>query len=229
MLRAIIFDFDGVIADTERLHLQGFRFALDAYDISISEQHYFARYLGLDDRDGFESILEDNGVEADGGRVTKLMEDKAQIFRDLVDERVKIFPGVARLIADLRAAPHNLSTAIGSGALRDEIRLILKVARLDGCFDEVVSADDVARGKPEPEIFLEACARLAARAAPGLTPAECLVIEDSLAGIEAGRRAGMKTVAVTNSYAAHEFEHADLVVSSLAELNYARCADQVAE
>jgi beta-phosphoglucomutase len=229
MLRAIIFDFDGVIADTERLHLQGFRLALDAYDISIPEQHYLARYLGLDDRDGFEAILGDNGIEAEGGRVIKLMENKARIFRDLVGQRVSIFPGVTELIDDLRASPQNLSTAIGSGALRDEIRLILKVSQLDGCFDEIVSADDVARGKPDPEIFLEACERLATRAKPGLTPADCLVIEDSIGGIEAGRRAGMKTVAVTNSYAAHEFEHADLVVSSLAELNHARCANLVAE
>lgn len=224
MLRAIIFDFDGVIADTERLHLQGFRLALEAHDISISEQQYLARYLGLDDRDGFEAILGDRGVQADAPTIGGLMENKARIFRELVGERVEIFPGVRDLLSDLRRREIPLPTAIGSGALASEIRAILRIAGLDVYFDEVVAADHVSRGKPDPEIFLEACKRLSESVAPGLQAQDCVVIEDSLGGIQAGIRAGMKTVAVTNSYAPQELGEADLVVSSLTELDYDRCA-----
>jgi len=223
MLRAVIFDLDGVIANTERLHLQGFRLALAAHDISISDQDYLERYLGFDDRDGLRAILGDNGVDPKEAAVRALMADKARIFRELVGERVEIFPGVRELVAALRSRPEPLPLAVGSGALSAEIRLILGIARLDHGFDEIVGADDVTRGKPDPAIFLEACARLAGSCAPGLAPADCLVIEDSIGGIEAGLRAGMKTVAVTNSFSARELAHADLVISNLSELDYDRC------
>lgn len=223
MLRAVIFDFDGVIANTERLHLQGFRLALAAHDISISDQQYFDRYLGLDDRDGFRAILGDHGVATPESDLRNLMTDKARIFRELVGERIEIFPGVRELVDDFRLRSEGLPLAIGSGALSSEIRLILGIAGLDGGFDAIVGADDVSRGKPDPEIFLEACARLGGSVAPGLVPSECLVIEDSIGGIEAGLRAGMKTVGVTNSFAAGDLAHADLIVADLTELNYDRC------
>jgi beta-phosphoglucomutase len=224
MFRAVIFDFDGVIADTERLHLQGFRLALDAYDISISDQQYIARYLGLDDREGFKAILKDFGVNREEDALPELMQSKARIFADLVGERVEIFPGVRELLAEFRGSATPLPTAIGSGALSSEIRLILGITELTEYFDEIVAADDVSRGKPDPETFVEACARLGKSLDVGLSPNDCLVIEDSIGGVAAGNAAGMKTVAVTNSFPAHEFGHADLVVSSLEELNPTVCS-----
>ncbi len=227
MLRAIIFDFDGVIADTERLHLQGFRLALSAHDISITDQDYLERYLGLDDRQGFEAILGDHGVDSPESTVGDLMDRKARIFRDLVGERVEIFPGVRELLADLRderRADPPIPLAIGSGALGAEVRLILRIAALDAYFAEIVAADDVVRGKPHPETFLEACARLARGHADGLVPEECIVIEDSIGGVNAALQAGMKAIAVTNSHSADAFDDADLVVGSLCELDRPRCS-----
>lgn len=224
MLRAIIFDFDGVIADTERLHLQGFRIALSAHDISISDQQYFERYLGLDDREGFRAILGDHGRNSDSSAVGRLMEEKARVFIELIGERIEIFAGVRELLSELREGVSPMPLAIGSGALSSEIRLILRVAQLEEAFDEIVAADDVTRGKPDPDIFLEACTRLGRSRAKNLVPAECLVVEDSTGGINAGSRAGMRTVAVTNSYPASAFEEADLVVSGLGELSRERCA-----
>jgi beta-phosphoglucomutase family hydrolase len=222
MLRAVIFDFDGVIADDERLHLQGFRLALSAHGISITEHQYWQRYLGLDDREAFRTILQDNDRVLDEAEIARLMERKERVFREIASERVEIFPGVRELLDDLRGGPSPIAIAIGSGALRAEILVVLELLELRERFDAIVAADDVRRGKPDPEIFLTACDRLAATVAPGLSPAQCVVIEDSIAGIGAARAAGMRTVGVTNSYSVRDLD-ADLVVGSLSDLNRARC------
>ena len=221
MLRAVIFDFDGVIADDERLHLEGFRHALAAHGLEISEAEYFTRYLGFDDRDGFKAMLRDAGRRADDGMLEELIREKHRAFRRLVGERVRIYPGVHTLLADLRGGPTPVATAIGSGALRGEIELILDLADLRSSFDRIVSAEDVRRGKPDPETFVTACASLA-MVAPGLEADDCLVIEDSMAGLSAATAAGMKTIAVCNSYSAQDLE-ADLVIDSLEQLDRARC------
>jgi len=221
VLRAVIFDFDGVIADDERLHLAGFRHALAAHGIELSERTYFERYLGYDDREGFEAILRDHGKDPDRTTLERLMREKARVFQELVRERVRIFPGVRPLLEDLKRGDPPLPTAIGSGALRSEVELVLGIAGLRRYFDVLVCADDVERGKPDPQTFTEAMARLRALA-PGLQPGECLVVEDSTAGIEAARAAGMQVVAVANSYPPERLA-ADLVVTSLEELNRERC------
>ena len=160
-------------------------------------------------------------LDADGGAVVALMREKERVFRDLVRERVRIFPGVRELLASLREGDDPLPTAIGSGALGSEIRLILGIAGLESFFDGIVAADDVSVGKPDPETFLRACELLAVRS-PGLGPEQCLVIEDSAGGLAAGRAAGMTTVGVANSYPAADLV-ADLVVDSLEEIDRARC------
>jgi beta-phosphoglucomutase len=221
MLEAVIFDFDGVIADDELLHLAGFQHALAAHGITISERDYYDRYLGYDDHDGFVAMLDDAGSEVDERVVADLMADKARVFRDLVQERVTIFPGVHALLDGLRAGGHPLPLAIGSGALRSEILLVLHAVDLADRFDVVVAAEDVSHGKPAPETFLTACSLLG-RSVPGLEPASCLVVEDSIAGLEAAAAAGMRSIAVTNSFAASDLS-ADLIVDSLEQVDRARC------
>ncbi len=220
-LQAVIFDFDGVIADDERIHMAGFQHALAAHEIDLSEAAYFARYVGLDDRDGFRAMLRDAGRDPGSEELAEMMRTKEQRFRELVRERVKIFPGVRELLTGLRDGQAGLPTAIGSGALSSEIRLVLDIAGLSSFFDEIVAADDVSCGKPDPELFLTACERLA-RQRPEVTPQGCLVIEDSPSGLRAARAAGMSTVAVTNSFPRESLE-ADLVIGSLEELDRARC------
>lgn len=214
MLRAVIFDFDGVVANTERLHLQGFLIALQAHAISISEADYFTRYLGLDDAAGFRKIAADRDLPLDDEALKRLMAEKAAAFRDLVGERIEIFPGVRELLEELRPI---YATAIGSGALLSEIQLILGIAGLSDQFDTIVSADQVTHSKPDPETFTTACDRLAAHNAPNLLPSECVVIEDTPGGLAAATAAGMKTIAVTNSFPQDRLQ-ADLTVDSLEPL-----------
>lgn len=231
MLKAVIFDFDGVIADSELLHLEGFRHAVAAHDISISEADYFARYVGFDDHDGFTAILNDAGREASAPVLDELMASKARVFAELARERARIFPGVRELLADLRSEADPLPVAIGSGALSSEIELILGVAGLRRYIDTVVAADHVEHGKPHPETYLRAMAELArihGMDVDRLRPDQCVVVEDTVAGLASAAAAGMVTIAVTNSYPAEALD-ADLVVDTLERIDTGVCRRLVAE
>jgi HAD superfamily hydrolase (TIGR01509 family) len=217
-LRTVIFDFDGVIADDEGLHLAAFQRALATAGITLSREEYFARYLGFSDREAVVEALRSAGRAVTDELARSLMATKARHFLDLVRAGAPLFPGVPGFV---RAAAARVPLAVASGALRSEIELILGHAGLRDAFSAIVSAEDVAQGKPSPEGFLLALTHLRRRV-PGLVAAECLVIEDSRAGVEGARRAGMRCLAITNSYAAGELAGADLVASSLAGLEWRR-------
>ncbi len=214
--RAIVFDFDGVIADDEPLHLAAFQRVLASEGVTITREQYYARYLGFDDRDAILQAFRDAGATPSPERLRELLAVKAERFLDLVRAGAPIFPGVPAFV---RQAAARVPLAIASGALRHEIELILGQAGLAGCFAAIVSAEDVREGKPSPEGFLLARERLGARAAR-LRSEDCLVIEDSQPGVEAARRAGMRCVAVTTSYPADALGGADRVVGSLGELGW---------
>jgi beta-phosphoglucomutase-like phosphatase (HAD superfamily) len=218
--RALIFDFDGVLADSEPLHLAAFQRALAPEGIALTRADYYATYLGYDDRDAIAVALRRHGQPDDGVRVRALMARKAEHFLALVATGVPLFPGAAALV---REAAAHVPLAIGSGALRGEIELILDGAGLRGCFATIVSAEDVAHGKPAPDTYLRACAALDTMA-PGLRPAECTVVEDSPDGVEAARRAGMRCLAVCHSASAARLQAADLVVDRLEEVTWSRLA-----
>ncbi len=212
-LRAIIFDFNGVIVDDEPLHLELFREVLGEEGIPLTEEAYRANYLGLDDRGAFMAALRDAGRAAGPGEVAAMIERKAARYREEIEARYLLFPGVVELVRELAVS---FPMAIASGALRSEIDLVLSRARIRDCFQEVIASEDVAVCKPDPEGYLKALAGLNARRGREIAPAECLAIEDSIAGIEAARRAGMRCLAVTNSYPAERLARADAIVESLA-------------
>jgi HAD superfamily hydrolase (TIGR01509 family) len=215
---AIIFDFDGVIADSEPLHLAAFQQALEPEGILLTTEAYYADYLGYDDYDAIVAALREAGRPPTEESVQRLMAAKAEHFLALVREGVRILPGVPAFI---RQAATRVPLAVASGALRREIELILAYAGLRQAFEAIVSAEDVSEGKPAPESFLLALERLKERV-PTLAPGDCLVIEDSRAGIEGARRAGMRCLAVANSYPASELGAADVVVPSLEKVEWER-------
>jgi len=213
---ALVFDFDGVIADTEPLHLAAFQHALAAEGIALTREAYYERYLGFDDHDATVNALREADRPQTPSVVEALKARKTARYLDLVRGGAPIFPGVAALV---RSAGARVPLAIASGALRHEIAHILERAGLAAHFEVVVSAEDVRAGKPSPEAFLTALGRLRARR-PDLAAGSCLVVEDSRAGIEGAGRAGMRCLAVTNSHAAEELTGADRVVSSLATVGW---------
>lgn len=218
-LRAIIFDFDGVIADTEPLHFAALQRVLAGIDITLTEAEYYADYLGFDDRGCFLAALRAHRRETSPTLVGELMDRKAQAYLAAIRDHLAIFPGVRELVHD---AATRVPLAIASGALRNEIEVILEEAGLRKAFSHITSAEDVTRGKPAPDPFLHAMAGLNRQPAqPTLTPQECLVIEDSLPGIRAARAAGMKVLAVANTHTVQDLGEADAITHSLADTRLA--------
>jgi len=213
MLTAIIFDFNGIIADDEPLHLEMFQKVLAEQGIPLFREEYYRSFLGMDDRDCFKAVLAARKRPADDDLVDQLIAKKADYYARAIRERLIIFPGVKELI---RAAAAMYPLAIASGALRHEIEGILDAISLRPAFLAIVSAEDVRHGKPAPDCFITALARLNERqgAAP-IAAAACLVIEDSPWGVTAAHAAGMKCLAVTNSYPSESLKEADHVVSTL--------------
>ena len=218
-LKAIIFDFNGVIVDDEPLHLELFRKVLLEEGLFLSDEDYHAKYLGYDDRACFIEVLCDNSRTPDAADdlfIQALIDRKAEYYRQAIQARMLLFPGVVELI---RRSAAEFPLAIASGALRNEIALVLQRGELRECFGVIVAAEDVSTCKPDPEGYEKALEILNATLATEIQAHECLVIEDSVAGVEAAKAAGMRCLAVTNSYKAEELQAADKVVASLAELD----------
>ena len=211
-LQAIIFDFDGVIADSEPLHLKAFQRALAEEGLALDEAEYFNRYLGYDDVGVFEAIARDRALAWTAGRVTELVARKGMKLQALISGGEVLFPGVPAFI---RAAAAAVPVAIASGALRHEIVQILESAALDELFAAIVASGDTPASKPSPAPYLLAFERLQERAAQKLDPRRCVAIEDSLWGLESARQAGLRCVGVTTSYTAVELPGAELVVEGL--------------
>lgn len=214
-MRAIIFDFDGVIADTEPLHFEGLRRTLAEIQITLTEQDYYTDYLGFDDRGCILEALRVNDRPISSSQVEDLMVKKATAYMASIKEHLVIFPGVKAFIEEA-AATYPL--AIASGALRPEIELVLEQIGIRNAFGHITSAEDVANGKPHPEPFLQALAGLNRRQSTSAIPAgSCLVIEDSRPGIRAAKAAGMRVLAVTNTHTAQDLHEADAITMSLNE------------
>ena len=216
MLRAVIFDFDGVIADSEILHLRAFNRTMSAYGIEISKEEYFRDYLGLTDRDLLETLNKEKHLNLNQKQVEQLLEGKKQAFETLAQNECKIIEGVGEFLQMLK--DNSIQMAICSGALLPEIEMILKANQLRDFFDVIVSAEQIKRGKPYPDGFELTLKKLNIKSESKIRPCECIVIEDSHWGLEAAKAAGMKTVAVTNTYDKGKLAIADLITDNLAKL-----------
>lgn len=216
MLKAIIFDCDGIIANTEPLHFATFRQVLEEHHLHITEEQYYTNYLALDDKSCFRRAFSTRNEALTNDTLEALIARKATYFEPLLSEHLSIFPGV---IPFIQAAAQNYPLAIASGARRDEIELILRAGKVREYFQAIISTEDVINSKPHPEAFLKAYEALKKVAEPLLQQGECLVIEDSIYGIKGAQTAGMKCLAVTNTYSREHLTHADFTADSLEGLS----------
>lgn len=214
---AVIFDFDGVITDSEILHLRAFNRVLAQHNIEITTKDYYKDYLGLTDFDCFEALVDEGRLKPDAQGIKNLVKQKNRVFEELVKTEGRIIEGVRDFLDVLKR--NDIGMAICSGALLAEIELILKQSRLRPFFEVIVSAEQIKEGKPNPEGFLLALQRLNEERENPILADECIVIEDSHWGLEAAKAAGMHTIAVTNSYAAEQLAMAERIVGSLTELS----------
>ena len=216
MLRAVIFDFDGVITDSEILHLRAFNQILARHNIEITEEVYYKEYLGFTDRDCFESVASQNQLGLDSEQIENLIKQKNRIFEKLAQTEATIFEGVPEFLQMLK--DNKIRRAICSGALLVDIAPILEKSRLGHFFEVIVSAEQIEKGKPDPEGFLLALEKLNEGNQNSISANECVVIEDSHWGLEAAQAAGMHTIAITNSYDANQLTVADKVIEHLDQL-----------
>ena len=224
-LSAIIFDFDGVIADSEPLHFAGFRLTLAEIGINLTESDYYANYLGYDDRGCFIAALTAHQRPADPSIIAPLMQRKAQAYLESVKDHLVIFPGVREFVSEA-AATYPL--AIASGALRHEIEFILEQAGLRKAFLHITGAEDVTKGKPDPEPFLHALAALnRQRHNQTIAPGSCLVIEDSIPGLRGAKAAGMKVLAVANTHTIQDLHEAHAVAQSLSQVRLSELRERL--
>ena len=219
MLTAVIFDFDGVLVDSEPLHYQAFQEVLAPLGLGYSYERYVERYIGFDDRDALREAFRVSNRRLDGETLAKLLQAKAQAFLKTAARGVQAFPGAVALVQDLVA--HQVPLAIASGALRQEIEAILEGLGLRHAFPIIVAANDVQRSKPDPESYRVALQRLQATyGAARLGLGSCLVIEDTPNGILAAKQAGLHCIAVTHSSPAATLQAADCIVESLEQLSF---------
>ncbi len=216
-LAAVIFDFDGVIVDTEPLHFAAFRDILQAKALAFTWEEYVSVYLGFDDRDVFREAFKRGGRVLSNSELSELMRAKARLFQELAEQKgADPFPGVLPLIKSLAK---KVPLALCSGAVKSDIQPILRRLKLDRAFDAVVTAEDVSASKPDPASYVLALKRLA-RAFPsgGVVAERGVAIEDTPAGIAAAKGAGLRVLALSNSYAPAKLNEADRVVPSLKKI-----------
>lgn len=217
-LRAIVFDFDGVIADSEPLHLKAFQRVLADRGITLESADYYERYLGFDDTGVFEAISRERGHGLETATVRALVERKSEVLESLIDDGTVLFAGVRECVA--RCATQG-PLAIASAALGHEIDTILRRTGLRAAFQVIVGAEDTPRSKPAPDPYALAVRRLG-ETVLDLTPEQCVAIEDSTWGIESARAAGLRTVAVAHTYPADSFHDVDFVARTLADITIER-------
>ncbi len=210
MLKAIIFDFDGVLADTEPLHFKMFQRVLHEEGLPLSEQEYYQKYVGLDDRGCFQTILPAHGRQAPPETVRRLVARKAVLMLEQIKGTPVVYPGIEDFV---KRAAGRYRLAIVSGALRHEVELILETVGLRSSFEHITAAEDVRNGKPDPEGYRHALQALNRGVA--VQASDCLVIEDTLAGIQAAHAAGMRCLAVSTTFPADQLAGADAVASTL--------------
>jgi len=209
-----IFDWDGVIIDSSRQHEESWdRLALEVGK-PLPEGHFKAGF-GRKNEFIIPNILK---WSDDPAEVRRISLRKEELYREIIIEKgLDPLPGVRAWLERLAAA--GIPCAIGSSTHRKNIEVSLDILRLRNFFRDIVSAEDVSHGKPDPEVFLKAAGKL------GTAPARCVVFEDAHVGIEAAHRAGMRVVAVATTNPIKDLGNADMAVTRLDEIDPEAIAD----
>jgi HAD superfamily hydrolase (TIGR01509 family) len=217
MIRAVLFDFNGVIIDDERVHLDLFEEVLSPYGVVVDRDAYWKEFLGMDDRGALSGLWSKHfGKAPEDDVLHDLIGKKSSIYMAMLSSGLPLYEGVLPLVTNLsRIYP----MGIVSGALRPEIEGTLVRNELLECFQFIVSAEDTQKGKPDPEGYEKGLSRLGSMdCLEGLLPREVLVIEDSVQGVEAAKLAGLTTFAVCHTYSPEQFHQSDRVYSEVGKI-----------
>ena len=210
---AALFDFDGVLVNSEPLHYQAFREVLAAEHIELTEDEYYRELIGFDDKGAFRHVYQTRHVPLSPRTFLNLMAAKSKAMMELIRRRqFSALPGVEQFVRTLwRRCP----LAICSGALREEIEAMLEGISLRDCFPVIVAAEDVAVGKPDPQGYLLTARLLGEKTHRQLKPENCLIIEDAPTVIRSVRAVGFPVLAVATSYPMEKLTEANWAVKTL--------------
>jgi beta-phosphoglucomutase-like phosphatase (HAD superfamily) len=212
MLRAVIFDMDGVLVDSEPYHHQAETRIFADLGISVPDEER-RTFVGMSGRKMWEIIRERHAPRLSVEELLSFDRGQRLSFFSTIGT-IRPIPGVTRLLGDLRA--HNMKIGLASSSIMDLIRLITGAAGIGNYFDILVSGEEVEHGKPAPDIFMRAAMLL------GVGTRECVVIEDSENGVRAAKAAGIACVGFNNpGFRSQDLSMADLVVDDFARLDYA--------
>jgi beta-phosphoglucomutase len=219
MIKAIFFDFNGVIIDDEMIQMKSYAEVLRGHDINLTEEMYFSG-LGMDDRTFVRTMFSQAGKTVTDPVLREVIESKTKVHREVIKDELPFFPGV---LTFLKATSRHFALGLVSMANRKEVSYVFERARLEPLFSVVVTAEDTSVCKPAPDCYASGLTKLnekrqRERLLP-LLPGECLAIEDSPPGIESARAAGMRTLAVTNTVGEDPLRAAgaDVVTHSLSD------------
>lgn len=208
MIKAILFDFNGVIIDDEPLQLKAYQEILAKEDIELTEEDYYS-CLGMDDKTFVEAAYTRAGKKPETNKILEITLAKSEKWREMVADELPLFEGVVDFIKKMA---REFELGIVSMARREEIEFVLETAGLRYCFAVIISAEDVENCKPHPECYLKGFNELDSyrikRQHLPMVHGECLVIEDSPPGIISAKNARLKTLGVTNTVSAEELREA---------------------
>ena len=212
---AVLFDMDGVICDTNPYHLKAWEKFAEKHQLNLEGKDLGYYIYGRTNRDALQLFMQDNAF-ANGNnftqdQLTDLSEEKEALFRDIYRDHVELTGGLHKFLQELKEA--GIPLALASNAPISNIDFILDATNTRSYFDAIVDATQVTKGKPDPQIYLRSAELL------NVEPGNCIVMEDSTVGVEAGQKAGMKVVSITTTHTAEELSHTDLVISSFSELS----------
>ncbi|MGV8074287.1 MAG: HAD family hydrolase [Syntrophobacteraceae bacterium] len=219
-LSAVIFDCDGVLVDTEPLHYRAFQEVLSPMGLGFGYEHYLKAYIGFDDRDAFLEAFREAGRSVEPDELEQIIKGKSLALQRITSNGISSFPGVVTLVRELIA--NKVPLAVASGSLHSEVEAFTTALGLRDAFRVIVAADDVTRSKPDPETYSKVLEKFReCQALKNLEPFSCVAIEDTPAGIESAKSAGLYVIGVANSYPIGRLRGlADHIVESLTELDY---------
>ncbi len=228
-LAAVIFDFDGVLANSEPIHLEAFRAALATRGWDVPPRDYYDHFLGYNDEEAFAAMATRYAWPIDDGAIADLVATKLQFTTRRLGQPGVLYPDAA---ACVRRCGHVVPLAIASGAKREEIELVLGANDLRDAFRVIVASGETPQSKPAPDPYIRAVERLQEDGALPRghgTAGRCVAVEDSRWGLLSAKQAGLRCVGVTTSYPAEELNVADLVIDRLEELMPGRLDQLVSE
>ncbi len=205
-VKAVIWDMDGIIADTAQYHHKGWQIVFRKRGTNYTEED-FRRNTGKRSDTIVREVL---GEKIPQNEITEIIQEKDETFRQLMGQNIRPFPGVLKLITSLKT--RKFKVAIASSAPMDNIQLITQSLKIHNRFDAIISGWEVTKGKPDPQTFLLAAEKL------GVEAEDCIVIEDAISGVTASKRADMRCIAVTNTTSREELREADLIIDTLEEI-----------